>query len=213
MRRLLKITKYAAAIICILACMPMHAQNAMSVLDASAAAIKKCGDVRASFTATTFASGNEQGSSEGYICVSGNKVFLDAGAHKIWYDGRTQWSYSGSTGEVNVSSPDKAEAAKLNPYSFVYIYRRGYSATMNNAKVRGKDCREVKLTSRTAKLKYLYLTIDKATSLPICIRISTNGRDWTRITIHDIRSKQKFSTAMFRFPEKDYPKAEIIDLR
>jgi outer membrane lipoprotein-sorting protein len=36
---------------------------------------------------------------------------------------------------------------------------------------------------------------------------------WTRITIHDLESGKIFTDKDFEFNPKDYPEAEVIDLR
>ena len=186
----------------------------MKVLENTSENIRKCGNVKATFIATQLKHKQSQGSTKGMICISGNKLHIDGGATKIWYDGKTQWSYSSSTKEVNVSTPSKSEAAKINPYSFIYLYKQGYNAAMSEATVRGKSCYDVHLSSYARKdMKYVYLTIEKATMLPICVRMSPNGNDWTRISIYDVYKKQKFSASTFKFSAKDFPNTEVIDLR
>ncbi len=188
-------------------------KDIMKVLDNTSESIRKCGNVKATFVATQFKHKQVQGSSKGMVCISGKKMYIDGGATKIWYDGKTQWYYSSSTKEVNVSVPSKEEAAKINPYSFIYLYRQGYKATMSDARVRGKNCYDIRLSSNKKNIKYVYLTIDKATKLPICVRMSSNGSDWTRISIYDVYKRQKFSASTFKFSAKEFPNAEIIDLR
>lgn len=213
----LKYILYTIALCCLFSVATAKAQiskEIMTVLDNTSANIKKCGNVKATFTATQFNKKEPQGSTNGMVCISGNKVYIDGGATKIWYDGKTQWSYSASTKEVNVSTPTKSEAAKINPYSFIYLYKQGYKATMYNAQVRGKNCYDVRLTSNTRKdIKQVYLTINKNTMLPICVRINTNGSNWTRISIYEVSKKQKFNASTFKFNAKEFPNTELIDLR
>ena len=73
---------------------------------------------------------------------------------------------------------------------------------------------DVRLTSNTRKdIKQVYLTIDKKTMLPICVRINTNGSNWTRISIYEVNKKQKFNASTFKFNAKEFPNTELIDLR
>ena len=190
----LKHILYTIALCCLFSVATAKAQiskEIMTVLDNTSASIKKCGNVKATFTATQFNKKEPQGSTNGMVCISGNKVYIDGGATKIWY-----------------------EAAKINPYSFIYLYKQGYKATMYNAQVRGKNCYDVRLTSNTRKdIKQVYLTIDKNTMLPICVRINTNGSNWTRISIYEVSKKQKFNASTFKFNAKEFPNTELIDLR
>ena len=214
----MRIYKYIYATIATLAALSAsYAQtgsNAIKILDRSAAAIKKCGNIKATFTAAQFKNKQKQTSENGTVYVSGKKYYYDLKNAQIWYDGKTQWTYSATTQEVNISSPTKAEAAKMNPYSFIYLYKQGYNASVTEDVVRGKKCYDVHLVNKASKsIKYIYLTIDKETMLPLCIRVSANNSDWTRISIYDISKKQKFGSDKFLFNPKEFPNAEIIDLR
>ena len=90
----LKYILYTIALCCLFSVATAKAQiskEIMTVLDNTSANIKKCGNVKATFTATQFNKKEPQGSTNGMVCISGSKVYIDGGATKIWYDGKTQW--------------------------------------------------------------------------------------------------------------------------
>ena len=185
------------------------------VLDNCAKTFESAGDVKAQFVATQFEGRDEIGSSRGTISISGKKLFIDNGGVKIWYDGKTQWSLVSDNKEVNITEPSPQERSQMNPYSFLSIYKNGYSATMTSETVRNESSYCVNLVSTKSKnyMQTILLTISKSTMLPICIRTKTSPNKWTRISIYDFEKRQRFKDDMFRFDSADYPGVEIVDLR
>ena len=62
--------------------------------------------------------------------MKGKKFFASTPNAKVWFDGKTQWSYMQATDEVNISTPTQAEQMQANPYSFIFIYKTGYNMSM-----------------------------------------------------------------------------------
>jgi hypothetical protein len=57
----------------------------------------------------------------------------------------------------------------------------------------------------------MYLVINQKTSVPSQVRMKQK-KGWTTIDIRDFK-KANLADGMFRFNSKDFPKAEVIDLR
>ncbi len=196
-----------------------HAQqngDARKVLDATAAQITGKGGVKADFKADSFSGGNLQGSASGTMCIQGEKFQMTTPDMITWYNGETQWSYVKANEEVNVSVPTPEERQSMNPYAFVNLYKDGYDYTIKETTLRGKPCYEVTLTAKDKRksLRTIILDIDQRTYAPMCVRMQQrdNG-NWTRIAIHQFHTGQSFKAAVFEFNPKDFPQAEIIDLR
>lgn len=200
-------------VLCMLT-MTVTAQSAKNILDATAAKIKQMGDVKATFTATSFNGTTEQASTKGTMLLKEKKMQLSTDDMKIWYNGKTQWSLISESGEVNVSTPTETEMANTNPYSFINLYKKGYKMKVRQTKLRGKDVYEVHLVTRNAgnSAQEIYVDVTKKDYTPLCIRVRQNN-DWNRISIHSLQGNQHFTDADFEFPKNDYPNVEIIDLR
>ena len=56
------------------------------------------------------------------------------------------------------------------------------------------------------------VTISKTTYIPLQIKMRQRNNNWTNISISDFKAKN-LSAALFKFDAKQYPSAEIIDLR
>ena len=109
----------------LLATAASYAQTATQVLDKTAQKLTAKTGVKADFKATT-----PQGSITGTIAVKGNKFMATTQHTKVWFDGKTQWTYMSRNDEVNVSSPKDSELQSLNPYNFIKMYKKGYKSTM-----------------------------------------------------------------------------------
>lgn len=194
----------------------LYAQNdARRVLDTMAARVKKAGGVKATFTATSYASGTAQGSASGTFLTDGRRFKMTTSEMTTWFDGKTQWTYTPQTEEVNVATPTATELSTMNPYAFLTIYKKGFGYTMKDATYKGKTVSEVTLTAdnRRQDIQRILVTVDKTTHLPLCVRMLQGAKNWVRIAINTFEGGQKYSPATFKFDKKQYPKAEVIDLR
>ena len=132
-----------------------------------------------------------------------------------WYNGETQWSYVKANEEVNVSVPTAEEQQNINPYAFLDIYKKGYNYSIKETTLRGKPCYEVTLKAqrKNNNLRTLIIDIEKSTYAPLCIRMQQNNQTWVRISVLSYTGNRQFKPEYFEFNHKDYPQAEIIDLR
>ena len=203
---------------CIALAMTGHAESgkdARKVLDTTASLITGKGGIKAGFKADSFAGGQLQGSTSGTMCLWGEKFQMTTPDMTTWYNGETQWSYVKANEEVNVSVPTPEERQSMNPYTFVDLYKQGYRFSLKSATLRGKDCYEVSLVATDSRkaIRQMVLTLEKGSLAPLCVRLRQGDDRWTRISIYDYTPGQSWKDDFFRFPQQDYPQAEIIDLR
>jgi outer membrane lipoprotein-sorting protein len=180
------------------------AQTAKSVLDKAAANITVKSGVQAKFKMT-----GSMGNTSGTIAIKGRKFHATTPQAIVWFDGKTQWTYMKNNDEVNVTTPTESQLQAINPYNFINLYKNGYDATLNSS---GKDY-VVHLTASTKdkKIRELFITINKSSNTPTQVKL-LQGTKWTIFDISDLK-KQSVPDSQFRFNAKDFPQAEIIDLR
>lgn len=205
---------------CMLAiCMGMttaSAQTPRQILDATAAVFSRKDGVKAQFKADSFVKGELKGSVSGTMCIQGDKFQMTTPGMITWFNGTTQWSYTKDNEEVNISTPTEEELQNINPSTFVGLYKSGYDYKMKETTLREKACYEITLSAqkKSMNLKTIILNIDKSNNDLMCVRMfSKNGKDCTRISVHQLQKGMKFTASDFEFTPKDYPQAEIIDLR
>jgi len=188
---------------CSLFISPVEAQTAKQVLDKTAAVVAAKSGAKASFSIK-----GDQMNASGTIAIKGKKFHATTPQATIWFDGKTQWTYLKKNDEVNVANPTESELAAINPYNFIYMYQKGYKYTME--KKNGSFI--VHLTGSDKRgIQEMYITIHQKTYIPSQIRMRQQ-KGWTTITISGFK-QSKLSDGMFRFNSKDFPNAEVIDLR
>lgn len=180
-----------------------NASEARKVLDKTAAAVSRKGGATAAFTI----SGTKIKRQSGTIAVKGNKFCATTPGAKVWYDGRTQWTYLSASQEVNVTTPTAEKQQMMNPYTFLTLYKSGYALSMKRS---GKTTQVTMKATGKKSIREMYITIDAAYR-PTQVRMN-NGKGWTTIAVTNFQACN-LSDSMFRFNSKDYPKAEVIDLR
>jgi outer membrane lipoprotein-sorting protein len=182
----------------------IYAQTATSVLDKAAATVTMKEGVKADFKMS-----GSMGSTTGTIVIKGKKFHATTPQASVWFDGKTQWTYMKDNDEVNISTPNESQLQAINPYNFLNLYKKGYKATLNS----NGNNHVVHLTASSAdrKIKELFITVDKKTYQPTQVKL-LQGKKWTVFDITNLK-KQATADAEFRFNAKEFPHAEIIDLR
>jgi outer membrane lipoprotein-sorting protein len=189
----------------LLLCNGIQAESAKSILDKAAAIVSNPSGVKAHFQMIS----KQFGSTNGEIAVKGNKFHATTPDATIWFDGKTQWTYMKGNEEVNVSNPSESELQSINPYNFINIYKKGFKLS---SKTVGNSYEvHLKPTDKSRKIQEMYIIVDKNTYHPTHVKMLRKDK-WSVIIISQLKATN-LSDAMFQFNAKDFPQAEIIDLR
>lgn len=179
--------------------------QARAILDKTSKVIGHKSGVSATFTLNNPTTGNVSGT----IAVKGGKFNARTPQAIVWFNGKTQWTYMKKNNEVNISTPTQAQQQMMNPYTFINVYKTGYK--MSSTKAGGSY--EVHLVAQNQKrsIQEMYVTVNSKTYVPSRVKMKHNGR-WYTVTISNFSAK-KLPDSLFTFNSKDYPSAEVIDLR
>lgn len=211
--------RYIFSVLIALLTLPVLAQQqaqAKVVLDKTAAAFTKAGGIKAEFDIKSFSKGRLVGGANGTIQLKGQKFLLKTEDVTTWFDGKTQWSYLSGSDEVNVTNPTEAELQSANPYALLQVYQHGFNYKLGGTKTfRGKSVYEVVLTAitRTQDTQRMVLYVTKDSYQPLYIMMEQRDKNRSEITVTGYQAGQKYTDGLFVFDKKQYPRAEIIDLR
>ena len=186
-------------------CLGSWSQNARQILDKTAKVIGNKSGASANFQVSS----TKLGSTSGTIAIKGNKFNARTPQAIIWYNGKTQWTYLKKTNEVNVSNPTQAQQMSMNPYTFINIYKTGYNMDVKNNG--GNYVVHLNAQNQKRSVAELYITINKQTYVPSKVRMR-QGKNWSTINISNFQAKN-IPNASFAFNAKEFPSAEIVDLR
>ncbi|WP_294589404.1 LolA-like putative outer membrane lipoprotein chaperone [uncultured Phocaeicola sp.] len=183
---------------------PQQAAKAKKLLDQTTQVYQNAGGISIHFT----------GSQDGKILLDGNRFYLECGGIKSWFDGRTQWSYVSQNDEVTVSNPTDEELQAINPYTWISMYQQGFNYQYGGQKsLKGKSGEEVILTPKKKQdIKQITLLIGK-NNVPQYICIESRQGEKQEIVVQSYRDKQHYNDQTFRFNARQYPHAEVIDMR
>ena len=189
----------------LLLCMGVSAENAKNILDKAAATVSNPGGVQANFQMIS----KQYGSTNGTISIKGRKFHASTPQAILWFDGKTLWTYMKQNDEVNVSNPTEAELQSINPYNFINIYKKGFK--LSSKKVNNSYEVHLKATDKKRNIQEMYIIVDQQSYRPTHVKMYQNGK-WTVLLINGLKSTS-LSDGLFQFNAKDFPQAEVIDLR
>ena len=189
----------------LLLCVGVQAEGAKSILDKAAATVSNPNGVQANFQMIS----KQYGSTYGSISIKGRKFHASTPEAIVWFDGKTQWTYMKNNDEVNVRNPTEAELQAINPYNFINIYKQGFK--LSSKKVNNSYEVHLKATDKKRKIQEMYIIVDQQSYRPTHVKMYQNGK-WTVLLISSLKSTS-LNDGLFQFNAKDFPQAEIIDLR
>lgn len=213
--------RYIFSVLIALLSWPVIAQQQQSqasvILDKTAENFRKAGGVQAEFTVKAYSNDRFEGESKGTIQLKGEKFVVKTPEAITWFDGKTQWTYLEDSDEVNVSTPTDEELQSINPYALLSMYKKGFTYKLGTVKsFQGKSVVQVILTaiSRNMDLACIILYVTADTYQPLYILLQQrNVKNRSEIFINSYRTGLNYSDVNFVFDRKQYPDAEVIDLR
>lgn len=179
--------------------------TARKVLDKTAAVVGKKSGAQAQFHIANAKLGNASGT----IAIKGNKFNARTADATVWFNGKTQWTYMKNTDEVNVTTPTQAQQTQMNPLTFINMYKSGYKLSMKT--VEGKYEVRMVAENKARSVQEMFIVVNPKTFVPTQVRMRQKD-SWTTINISNFKATPQ-SDAVFTFNKKDFPSAEIVDLR
>ena len=194
-------------VFCLFAFLPINAQTAKQVLDKTAAVVSAKEGVQAKFSLKSSKGINLNAS--GTIAVKGKKFHVTTPQATIWFDGKTMWTYMKKNDEVNVTNPTESQLAVINPYNFIYMYKQGYSYTLE--KTDKSYMVHLYATDKKKPIQEMHITVMQKSYIPLTIAYRT-AKGVTTIDITNFKATAQ-PDGIFHFNAKDFPSVEVIDLR
>lgn len=196
--------------------MAQKEQKAKEILDKVSDILSKDNGIKATFRLKNYRMNKLSEQTEGSLSLKGNRFILETPGTTTWFNGKTQWTYIAENEEINISTPTREELQSINPYSFIHLYKKGYAYQTNGTvQYKGKNAYKIILISESDKqdISKIELLIQQDNFQPVSIEIRSRKGEKTQIEILSYQSKQNLSDDSFTLNTKQYPRAEVIDLR
>jgi outer membrane lipoprotein-sorting protein len=187
-------------------------------LDKSSAAFGKAGAFTVNFTMNVRnASTKASESFDGILDLKGNKIHLNTPENEIWFDGKTQWLLQKDFDEVQISEPTAQEVQALNPTVILSVYKKDcnykYLGEKTDDKKRKVHEVEIIPQAKNSEMKRIVMQISATDNMPLRIQVFYKNKMENIIHINKYQKNTTLTDSSFVFNAKNYPKAEIIDLR
>ena len=196
-----RILLYCSVLFLLLSMEPLHAQNGTQALDKVVGKFQQSNGISATFT------------QNGTIKLSGNKFYWNTTSMIVWYDGLQQWAYVKATEEVNLTEPTTEEIATVNPYILINNYKKDFYIKTLKSKSSKESIAELTPKKKGTNIDHIIIIINTTTWNPSSFKLYYSDRTYNIINLSKYATDQNFPDSTFVFNKKQYPKAELIDLR
>lgn len=192
-------------LLCIYTAGAQNSNKAVETLTAVQNSIDSYGNFRVAFSIN-----GEKASIE----IKENMFKMQSPGIIIWFNGYEQWTYIEESNEVNLTNPENSELNAVNPYHFLKNWHETCTCTLKGEKnVKGKNCKVVELKNKNiSDFDSINILVNQNNEITGMTITDANGDEF-KIEISKIEKNLSFDDSHFEFDEKDYPNADIIDLR
>lgn len=183
------------------------ADNPAAVLSQASAKLKSA----KSIVASCFISSGS-GAANASLTMSGNKFAIKSPEMEIWYDGKTQWTYSARTDEVSLTEPDASEISQVNPLAVLDYFTSSYTPTMLPP---SKGVKKIKLTAKDRKsgITSAIVTLQSTSLDPVSVELTLSTGERVAISVKSLKKGGAVNASAFTYRKSLHPSAEIVDLR
>lgn len=214
MKTMSRISLFCTVLILLITTGTVQAQTGAAALDKVVEKFHRSGDISASFTLTASNALNEPiDKQSGTIKIAGDKFYWKTPAMTVWYNGHQQWAYVHATQEVNLTEPTTSEIASINPYILINTYKQNFNVKALKSKSSQQRIAELTPKKKGTNIDRVVITVNASTWTPQSFQIYFSDRTHSTIALSKYTTGQNFPDATFVFDKKQYPNADVIDLR
>lgn len=153
---------------------------------------------------------------KGTIQLKGDKYRLNVAQQDIVSDGKTVWTYMKDANEIQVNSVTK-DTNTITPANFLTLYEKGFLFRFTGEeKDKGMVYQLVELVPIDPKKKSVVkvkLKISKKDQMVYSARLIDRSGTVVTYNVEKFSPEAADADSIFTFNAKNYPGAEIIDLR
>ena len=150
----------------------------------------------------------------GKIDLKGQKFKLNLTKQMVICDGATTWTYMSETNEVQINDYAKKNDA-ITPSNILTIWEKDFkSKLIDEQTVNGVVIQTIDLVPTVTRQYYkVRLFIDKAKQQLTQAQVFQKDGQTHKYIIKKFTPNEVIADTEFTFNKKDFPKAEVIDLR
>ncbi|MCW3124715.1 MAG: outer rane lipoprotein carrier protein LolA [Bacteroidetes bacterium] len=197
--------------------------EAGALLEKAAARYKSFKGVEADFVLTTIrpklkpedSDSKYTSNDNGKLYMKGSKFKIAMNGNDIYCDGKTIWSYSPRSKEIQVNDYEESQET-FSPTKIFSVYKEGYSYQIKEKKTfGGKNVTVVELSPQNKKVSFFKIdvAIDDATSDVMESKVYEKSGVRYIYKISKLNTSNALADDFFVCDPKKYPGAKVVDLR
>ena len=149
----------------------------------------------------------------GTFVIKGNKFVLEMNEMKVWFDGKTQWSYLIENKEVSITEPTEKELAETNPMAILSDYKNKCIIRFSKSKSTQNHIIEMIPKVKNKDFSKVEVLINKTSGNLTSIKVNTVKGNNTVLTLTNYQKGIKISDNSFSFDKSKFKGVSINDLR
>lgn len=144
------------------------------------------------------------------LIIARDKYRLSSHDIEVWFDGKTQWSYSAQDKEISITEPTFEEQMECNPFAILNNYKSAYTIRRLSG---NKHEIELVAKNKMSNIRKAVVTIDNKSYMPTKLIVTlANGRTFSA-TVTSATEGKSMPVATFIYNKEKYPAKAIVDLR
>lgn len=188
-----------------------NAQTQLSAEQILAKAVALCSNNKG--LSSRFKISNSGYTGNGDLKAVGSKFSIIMPDVEIWFNGTDMYTYNKSSKETTVVTPTPEELSESNPLNYITSARKNYNVKFSTVKKNGKYVLELTPKLKNENIKRVTLTLNKGNFVPEKIVVEPLKGQPIAADILDFKTGISLPQSLFEYPQKKYPKVEIVDLR
>jgi outer membrane lipoprotein-sorting protein len=160
-----------------------------------------------------YTSASEKNFVNGKFVMKNNKFVIDMPEMKIYFDGKTQWTYMPKTNEVTITEPDSEESTSINPLLLIKTINSNSVKKIKDAQLPKNQI--ITFTPKDAGSDYekLELTTEKSTNNPVSLFVFGKDKSKAEFQLINYKIEKNIDDKYFVFDKNNYKNVYVNDLR
>lgn len=186
-------------------------QKAEQILNDLLTLVKK-NAIKTNFKLTVYQK-NQPQSTTGTFTLKVSKFYLEMSAMKVWFDGKTQWSYLIENNEVSITEPSQKELSETNPMAILSGYKTKCSIRFSKLKSEQNYCIEMLPLKTTDEITKIDVQVNKTTGNLFSIRVTNKNGNNSLLTLSNFQKGIVANDNLFEYIPSHHKGVIINDLR
>jgi outer membrane lipoprotein-sorting protein len=136
------------------------------------------------------------------------------GEMKVWFDGKTQWSYNQANNEVSVTEPTEKELSETNPLAILSGFKSKCTIKFSGkTKSAQNNCIEMTPKVANKTIAKIEVQVNKTNGNLASIKTITGAGSSSLLTLNNFQKGLKVTDNIFTFNSSKYKGVTVNDLR